>query len=743
MVSENVLYALGVHRTANGAIEMMLEGDPNENRGVRGMESTSIYVLDYTTEYDANYCKSDIGETIKGFGHILTKIWLPYRVVEPPQGRKPASLNIGNCVRYAIDFCHACKIGDRVAFLVVPDDEHAIQTAGFNSTAVNHRVCDVPGLVDNLYYSGLSGALRLLNRLLPNRTMREAEEFHDQLCAALEFRTDLHFKRERNVLAFKNNVALRINVYARDHDDVVQVMPPITPEDHILASGRLPVNYNPTVTDSKLAIEITEGWSDTYKSDKWWRNIELNFSNPLMLDYENKGFVVNIGAGGAGMTAMNKLRKALVGESAIAVGTNGLSGLAKTGDLGTLGNVMAYVVDELPPGPVPAKALAALRTLSTGEEVDNRKYFSQDSEKIGHFAVIVNSNHFPEIPQREARRNSMVRRFHVCQHYKIFDDASVHNTADREARPDKIAEFLSDEDALSCLLNWALEGIARVIVNRGYTYDAADIAYRDRNLGQQDTISAFFEELGGIYGENWGSPRLYHFGYNDEMILYPCWYDCKKAIPLSKVMDMTTEHACNGQILVDNSNYRLRMVNETGTLYSLYSDYCKDAGSTAVLNRKNFKVELLNTGYDEIRVVDPFGRRAQLIVPAGTDNSAAGFSAFLQSQRDAFASRDDDTEALPTTTAPTTLSSEISNIIDSGKSRWSDVSEMAHDAGEAGKPQIVSKWLHAFEGKTIDDIVAGDIGIDVDHEALMAVLRVGIRAVQTEYGFTERGVFNG
>jgi hypothetical protein len=351
---------------------------------------------------------------------------------------------------------------------------------------------------------------------------------------------------------------------------------------------------------------------------------------------------------------------------------------------------------------------------------------------VGHFAIIVNTNHFPELPQREARRNSIVRRFNVCQHHIIFDDASIENPADRAKRPDLIDKLINDDAAMSCILKWALEGAARVVVRRGYTPVAEDLACLMANLGEQDIISEFFESIGGVYGEGWHHPCLYHFQNGDEFILFPAWHDCDTRYPLSRVVDKRTDKpASKYDTCVGNTGYPLHLINETRILYRLYADFCKDAGSNAILTRKNFKLELRNSGFTEIRVVDPFKRRVQLIVPAGTEDSAAGFARFRKEQEDIFCGVQKAPDAEP----------DVADSADADN-KWQSVEDMSRDAGVKYHADVISKWAKNFDGKSIDDIVNGNIGINVDHDALMSVLRIGIRAVQTTHGFNKEGYFH-
>lgn len=724
MISKDVLTALNVYIDKDGDVVTMPKTHP-DFKDAEDFEQVGIYALS-TQELDS-HCKSDANITRFGLGSYLGFVTVPYKLIKPHVNFKNPQLNLGNMVRYAIDFCHACLIGGRVAFLELPDDEHALRVKGkSNVSANNRRLCDIPGLCSNFYLTGESGALRLLNRVLPNRSSGEAQEFLRRLYAALEYRDDLKFELDDSVVTFRNGCAFRIDRFATDPDKVWQQLPPVTPEDHILWSSRLPVDYEPFAPVDPVVDKVLEGWSGSKDSDKWWRNIETNFASLMLPTVDYKGMSLNIGPGGAGMSSINDVRAALFGEDSIFYGT--ISELAGEFGIGYLAGKRAFVSDETNDGKLNKEAVQKLKSLSTGQKLQGKIKFEMATVDVRGTAIIINSNEFPGFSQREARHNAIPRRVQTVLHNTIFDDANIADASKRKKRPDLIYKICHDSNSLSYLLNLVIEATKRVIIRRGYTPVEEDIQFTKRALGEQDVIGDFIESIGGIFGEEWDKPRLYHFSPNDEALLYPAWHRGDELVEIvdmadTKVIDLTTPFCFK-------TDYSRHFVFETSILYKLYSNYCKNAGSVAILNLANFKTELLRSGYTEIRVRDPWWRNPRrLIVPEDTVASTSGLAAFRDVQRSKHEYRGagevvDQPPALP--------------------SKWDVIYKTVHDtenlADETGNPKEIATWLQQFDGKSIDDVVNSDDFVDIDHTVLMDVLRVGIRAVQLTYNFDEDGI---
>lgn len=720
MISESVLHALNVCIDTDGDVVTMPKSHP-DYKDSEAFETVGIYALN-THEIDAD-CVSDMSRTHYGLGSYVGFISVPYQLIKPHTSFKNPQLNITNMVRYAIDFCHACLIGRRAAFLEIPDDEHAFAAQGkSNITAFrNRRLCDIPGLCTNFYLTGEAGALRLLNRVLPGRSSNDAKEFLRQLYGALEYRDDLKFELDDSVVTFKNGCAFRIDRFATDPDKVWQQLPPVTPEDRILWSSRLPVNYEPFAPVDPVVDKVLEGWSGPKDSDKWWRNIETNFATLMMPTVDYKGMSLNIGPGGAGMSSINDVRAALFGEDAIFYGT--ISELAGEFGIGYLAGKRAFVSDETNDGKLNKESVQRLKSLSTGQKLQGKIKFEMATVDVRGTAIIINSNEFPGFSQREARHNAIPRRMQTVLHNTVFDDANIADASKRKKRPDLIYKICHDGNSLSYLLNLVIEATKRVIIRRGYTPVEEDILFTKRALGEQDVIGDFLESLGGMFGEEWDKPRLYHFGYKDDVLLYPAWHSGRLDVP---IIDMANERTIDlGDRYCTETDYNRRFVFETSTLYKLYKHFCLDAGSVAILNRQNFKTELLRSGYTEIRVRDPWKHLTRLLVPEGTASSSEGLSAFRDSQA---ANHEYRSCAEHDTQTPAKMTP------------WDEIYAMAHDAGDKYDTQVIAKWLKRFndEDTTIDELVAKDPTF-YDHEAIMAVLKIGIRAVQLAHGFDEMG----
>ena len=742
MVNDNVLATLGVELNEDGSVTTIKDkvvkrhgysysAHESETSAIVG-----IYVLDYSKEYDTQCIPDTRDNGGYDLGCYLTYMCVPYKLVIPPKTRSAQPrLHMTNVCRFIIDFCHGCEIAGHVAFLDVPDDEHAY--GGDNiSNCATRRLCDIPGLVTNLYYTGRTGALRILNRILPNRTVHEADELLTQLAAMLEHRADLHFKRDFSVTTFQNGEAIVTNYYATKREEVHGQLPPIRPEDHILAASHLPVTYDPTITDDDLAREILEGWFGEYGSDKWNRGIELGLASMFMLGYDNKGIILNVADGGYGMSALNRLRKAIYGEDTLVNPASGLEGLAKNDILGSAMNVRGYLVDDLPEGPISNAALANIKSLVTGEELDARPFYTQQFVKVGHFALLVNSNHFPELSPREARRNSMQRRVQPYIYHRIFDDARIDNPSDRDARPDLIAKLIADEHAKSCILNWILEAVERVVINRGYTPAAEDIAFRKSNLGEQDAIGEWLDELGGMFGEEWGMPKIFHFSQRDEMVIYPAWHD---GSVYSQVLDMASENVRDFKDPFSNEYkcpYPRRLINETSVLYKLYDRYCKETGNKAVLKRQNLKLELERSGYHEIIIRDPWGRKTRVIVPETVDQSAASFAEFRKEQATLHSQRIyrgmSAVQKRATYAKAEAIEEEISVIDDNAKFRqdWAGVEDLCRKTGSERDLLKMEEWPSFNDDVPIDLHLSQD---NIDRELFLQVLSIGIRAMKATY----------
>jgi phage/plasmid-associated DNA primase len=608
-----------------------------------------ILIHAISTEEQA-FAESNPEQSRKGSLGVVGGIIAPYNLVKDPDTRRERLL-LANVAQFAIDFCHACRINGVTSFLTLPDDEHVHAPANSGAGIIfgrrHQKLSNLP-TCDNLYHQGTGAALRLLNRILPNRSAGEAAEFLTQLDAALEVRPDLHFEVDQNVLTFKNNVSFVVNIFAKDPDEVFTLCPPIRPEDHILASSRLPVVYDPQAPESDELTTVLEGWSGPKDSDHYWLNIEGNFASALLpptVDF--KGIVINIGQGGAGMSSMQKMRNALIGTE-LTLSGNGHDLNTEFG-VGYMYGKRAYYIPDASEARFSADTIERMKELSTNDVLTGKIKYSMSTVPVYGQVVIINSNGMPEFTQREARQNALPRRLHVIHHDNIFDDASVTDPSKRTKRSDLVFKVTHDEAILSDMLNRTMKAAAGMIVRGGYTPVAREIKFTRDELGEQDLIGRFLEDIGGIFGQEWShSPRHFQFGFNDEMAVYAAFgmdvslasrekpYRFSDFIPVDNVIyDAKTD--VKEEIWPHHVSdlYPCHLINEIKVLYRLYVNYCAECGTKATMKQLNLKRELLKSGFAEIRVRTPFGNLETLIVPAGTPATKEGLINFMLGQHKA------------------------------------------------------------------------------------------------------------
>lgn len=637
MINDAVISALSLEYTANGKLDVI----STSGKTATPLQLHKIYAVD-TREIDDTSMYDE-----KLDAAYVACIYLPYKLFTVV--RHQPKLNMGTVVRYAIDFCHAHVQSGRSVFLTLPDAEHA--TLIPNNAQAFLKAANL-SFDDHLYRYGLGGAMELLNRIAPNRTVREAREFLEQLSAALSMRDDLQFETDDTVVILRDNTAFRCNRFATTEDDVWQMLPPVTPEDRILWQSRLPVAYDPTITSHDLLDKTLEGWSGPKGSDKWWRNLEANFGSLLLPTVKYQGLVFNIAQGGAGMSTMNDLRVALFGSSAIY--SADLDDFESPFGRGYMAGVRAVIIDEMPEGKISNKALGTIKSLVSGVKLSGKIKFSMDTLDIQGMAIIFNGNNFLRISQREAAKNSSRRRFIPVSHNKIFDDANIADASKRDADPELSNRLVHDPEALSYLLNLALQAAARIVVRHGYTPVDEDLAILNTELASQNIIDQFIESIGGIFGEKCPYELI---GLSKPGHMFPA-----EIIASLRVLRLGTLHTTH---IVDYDSGRdvmiarlcelhVHLCNEFSILYDRYKRYCAEIGEQAVLNGQSFRSELAARGYVQVRgprnPLDPHHGQPQLIVPSGYGKSQKDLTNLVNSSLVEYVSTDYNPEPLPVPT---------------------------------------------------------------------------------------------
>jgi len=212
----------------------------------------------------------------------------------------------------------------------------------------------------------------------------------------------------------------------------------------------------------------------------------------LLQDYRYKKAVMCLGSGNNGKRALLNLITVFLGKentSSVSLQDLGRDRFASVDLYGKFANIHADI--EMRKNERPIKT-GDFKKLTGGDHIRGQKKHQKSFYFYNHAKLIFAAN---ELPKTADLTNAFWSRWNLIDFPNVFEGEN----ADRE-----IIEKITTPDELSGLLNWALEGYARLESQHGYTETKSHDQKRDQWLMMSDGLGAFLTR---------------HFTYNPEKMI--------------------------------------------------------------------------------------------------------------------------------------------------------------------------------------------------------------------------------
>jgi len=279
-----------------------------------------------------------------------------------------------------------------------------------------------------------------------------------------------------------NKICLKNNILNIDTFEIEEFSP------EIIFLNKLPVVYNPKTDCPKIKRFIRE----VILPKEEWDNEESDTTDLLTLQefcgyllYKKIIFnraVMLYGEGENGKSTFINLIKKFLGNKNVAnvpIQKLETNTFAAASLLGKLANLHA----DLPK--VALKETSRFKQLTGGDAIDAEKKFKDNFSYTPYAKMIFAANKLPETydDTRAFWRRWLIFRF---PNYFSEEEKSTNKN---------LLDELATEEELSGFLNWALEGLKRLLNNKGFTKNRSTEEIREEYIRQSDSIGAFILDM--------------------------------------------------------------------------------------------------------------------------------------------------------------------------------------------------------------------------------------------------------
>jgi len=241
----------------------------------------------------------------------------------------------------------------------------------------------------------------------------------------------------------------------------------------IISITQLPVKYNPDADCPKIKKFINEVVNED--------NVKLvqeMFGYCLYKDYPFSRAFMLLGSGSNGKSTLLDLLVEFLGRDNIA--TPSLQDLlkdrfAKILLYGKLANIHADLSTEK------LENTGTFKMLTGGDMIYGQKKF-QDPLKFRNYAKLIYSAN--ELPRTEDRTDAFFRRWIVIDFPNQFEEG-------KEGTDSDLPYSIIDEDEMSGLFNWAVEGLKRILENNGFSHTKSRDDIKRKWIMKTDSLRAF------------------------------------------------------------------------------------------------------------------------------------------------------------------------------------------------------------------------------------------------------------
>jgi putative DNA primase/helicase len=277
-----------------------------------------------------------------------------------------------------------------------------------------------------------------------------------------DFKDEFREEKYPNMLVVENGV---LDIHTRE-------LKPYSKD--YMAKQRLPVKYDPEAhcpNFAKFIVEVAEN-ADAIAMLQEWTGYHL------LKDYRFQKSLMLVGAGANGKgTLLNVWNRLLGPENVSHVSMYNLSAsrFATSQLYGKLANIAPDLSsDEL-------KRTGTFKNLTGGEKVYAEKKFQQGFSYWNYAKLSWSANQLPITPDLTP---AFFRRWLFAKFLKTFEGVDANKN---------LLEELTTPEELSGILNWALDGLDRLLENQDFTDTASAMEIQDMYEEMMDPVTAFIK----------------------------------------------------------------------------------------------------------------------------------------------------------------------------------------------------------------------------------------------------------
>lgn len=246
-----------------------------------------------------------------------------------------------------------------------------------------------------------------------------------------------------------------------------------THSPHYKAKTRLPVKYAPKATCPEILSFLEEVSPKNIDFIQEWIGYHL------IKDYRYQRCVVLVGDGDNGKsTFLNLLRKFIGNENASSESLYKLTvnRFAAAELQGKLANISADI------GPDELKHTGIIKMLTGGDWITVERKNRDPFEFKNYAKLTFSCNQLPRTPDETL---AFFKRFLVL----MFD-----KTIPKEEQDPQLLDSLTTPEELSGLLNWAIEGLTRLLEQGTFTEPGTAVERKELYLAMSDPVTGFIKE---------------------------------------------------------------------------------------------------------------------------------------------------------------------------------------------------------------------------------------------------------
>jgi len=430
--------------------EQIRDGVPRGTRHAQGMKYATLLIkakkMDYPTALHA------------------MKEW--NKLCDPPMNEKDLERMVKNAIRYPdrkkkeTDDWSSIDANGKITFNPVKFAKYLMENHQFKTTRDNETI-----FVFNWDQGVYEDWGKIFVREQMVKELDEATREYYQKDILFFIKGSTYMDREHNPLGIVAVDNGYLNVVTKE-------LQPYTPE--LFITSRLHVKYDPEATCPKIVKFLTEVVSEDQLDV-----IQEVFGYCLYKDTPFHKSLMLVGEGSNGKSTMSDLLKILLGSDNVNNAT--LQALCSSRfAVADLYGKLANICSDIPSDAL--RRTGMFKMLVGGDTVNAQKKFQHPFNFKNHAKLIFSAN---QIPETQDDTLAFFRRWLIIECNNIFIGENCNPNILRE---------IATPEGLSGLLNFALEGLARLLKNGGFSTTETMAELRNQYIRRSNSAKAFVEE---------------------------------------------------------------------------------------------------------------------------------------------------------------------------------------------------------------------------------------------------------